>query len=128
MNFLVNWKMTAGLVLALAVCGWLLRESYAANGALETKLSTAKAVIQQREDDMKLSALKIAELNGRVQQIDATAAPVRERIVHVPVTRSCGPVVYDAASGVQQLLDGAGGSAAGRQPVAAMRPPGAAGR
>lgn len=115
-------------VLIIVGLGFLLRQSYAANGALETRLATANAVIDQREKDMRLSALEIAKLAGRVQQIDATAAPVRERIIHVPVTTSCGPVVNDAAVGVQQLLDGAGRPAAGRQPAAAVRSAGATAR
>lgn len=118
----------AVLVALLAVSGYLLKRSYAANGALEVKLTTANAVIAQREDDMRLSALEIAKLAGRVQQIDATAAPVRERIIHVPVTTSCGPAIAAAVAGVQQLLDSAGGPATGREPSAAVRPPGSAGR
>jgi hypothetical protein len=108
-------------LLAAAGMGFLLKRSYEANGALETKLKNANAVIAQREDDMRLSALEIAKLAGRVQQIDATAAPVRERIIHVPVTTSCGPAIAAAVAGVRDLLANPGGPSAGRQPAPAMR-------
>lgn len=114
------------LLIALGISGWLLKRAYAENGALENKLASANAVIQQREEDMRISALEIAKLAGRVQQIDATAAPVRERIIHVPVTNSCGPAIAAAVAGVQQLLPDPGGPPAGREsapPVRAPNPP-----
>ena len=90
----------------IGVLGWLLKESYAANGALEVKLAGAHAVIQQREQDMKLSALEIAKLAGRVEQINATAAPVRERIIQLPATTACvqTPAMQEAIAGVRALL------------------------
>lgn len=90
----------------IGVLGWLLKESYAANGALEVNLAGAHAVIQQREQDMKLSALEIAKLAGRVEQINATAAPVRERIISMPATTACvqTPAMQEAISGVRALL------------------------
>ena len=90
----------------IGVLGWLLKESYAANGALEVKLAGANAVIQQREQDMKLSALEIAKLAGKVEQINATAAPVRERIISMPATTACvqTPAMQEAISGVRALL------------------------
>lgn len=90
----------------IGVLGFLLKSSYEANGALEVKLAGANAVIQRRENDMKLSALEIARLAGRVQQIDATAAPVRERIISMPATTSCAqsPAMREAMSGVRALL------------------------
>jgi len=115
--------IVAGVSLALVgVLGWLLLRAHEDLGAAELALKNANLVIAQREADMKLSALVIANLNGRIQQIDATAAPVRERIIHVPVTSSCGPAVAAAAAGVRELLGaGAGGPPAGRQPAPAVR-------
>jgi hypothetical protein len=105
----VTRLMGAGLAVAFGLCvilGFLLRQSYEANGALEVKLAGAHAVIAQREADMKLSALEIAKLAGKVEQINATAAPVRERIISMPATTACvqTPAMQEAISGVRALL------------------------
>lgn len=114
----------AGVMAAIAgVLGWLLLKAHEDLGKAELALKNANAVIAQKEEDAKLSALLIATLQGRVQQIDATVAPVRERIIHVPVTATCGPAIAAAVAGVQQLLAAPGGPPTGREPVAAVRPP-----
>ena len=93
-------------IVLLGILGFLLKQSYAANGALEVKLAGANAVIQQREEDMKLSAIEIAKLHGKVEQINATAAPVRERIIQLPATTNCvqSPAMQEAVGGVRALL------------------------
>ncbi len=99
--------IVAGISLVLlGVLGFLLKQSYAANGALEVKLAGANAVIQQREEDMKLSALEIAKLHGKVEQINATVAPVRERIIQLPATTACAQsaAMQEAVTGVRALL------------------------
>jgi len=114
----------AGVLAAIAgVLGWLLLQAHEDLGKAELALSNAKAVIAQKEKDAKLSELLIATLQGRVQQIDATVAPVRERIIHVPVTVTCGPAIAAAVAGVQQLLLAAPDRPpTGREPAAAVRP------
>jgi hypothetical protein len=115
-----------GAAVLAAIAGmlsWLLLKAHEDLGKAELALRNANAVIAQKEADAKLSALLIANLQGRVQQIDATAAPVRERIIHVPVTSSCGPAIAAAVAGVQQLLrTDPGGPATGREPAPAVRP------
>lgn len=95
----------AGVLAAIAaVLGWLLLDAHEDLGKAELALKNANAVIAQKEADSRLSALLIATLQGRVQQIDATAAPVKERIIHVPVTTSCGPAIAAAVEGVRSML------------------------
>lgn len=113
----------AGVLAAIAgVLGWLLLQAHEDLGKAELALTNAKAVIAQHESDMRFSALLIANLQGRVAQIDATAAPVRERIIHVPVTATCGPAIAAAVAGVQQLLAAPDRPATGREPAPAVRP------
>jgi hypothetical protein len=113
----------AGVLAAIAgVLGWLLLQAHEDLGKAELALTNAKAVIAQHESDMRLSALLIANLQGRVTQIDATAAPVRERIIHAPVTAACGPAVAAAVAGVQQLLAAPDRPPTGREPAPAVRP------
>jgi len=110
------------LVVLLGISGWMLKASYEANGALEVKLAGANAVIAQREADMKLSALVVAQLQGRIDQINNTVAPTIREIRYVPVTSTCGPSVSLAATGVQQLLRAdPGRPPAGREPAAAVQ-------
>lgn len=109
MGFLLSqWKLVAIAVMgALLVASvFLLKSAWAENGALGVRLANSEAVVRQREADMKLSALEIAKLAGRVEQINATAAPVRERIISMPATTACvqTPAMQEAISGVRALL------------------------
>lgn len=92
------------LVALLGVSGWLLKRSYAANGALEVKLTNANAIIAQREEDMKLSAKIIAELAQKAEAREAIAAPVKERIVSVPVSAVNDAAIVGGWDGMQSLL------------------------
>lgn len=88
----------------LIVSGVLLKMAWAENGALETRLANANAVIQQREADMRLSALEVAKLQGALEKAETTIAPVRTEIIRVPVTSSCGPAIAAAVAGVRAAL------------------------
>jgi len=95
----------AGVLAALlVVSGVLLKMAWAKNGALETRLANANAVIQQREADMRLSALEVAKLQGALEKAETTIAPVRTEIIRVPVTSSCGPAIAAAVAGVRAAL------------------------
>lgn len=94
----------AGLIVALALCGWLLKRAYEANGALEIKLTNANAVIAQREDDMKLSAKVIAELAQKVEAREVIVAPAKERIIRVPVAAVDDAAIVGGWDGMQSLL------------------------
>lgn len=96
----------AGPWLALALAGVAIWGLWGQLEGANLKLANANAVIQQREEDMKLSALEIAKLHGKVEQINATAAPVRERIISLPATTACAqtPAMQEAIAGVKALL------------------------
>lgn len=94
------------LVALLGVSGWLLKRSYAANGALETKLAGAQAVIDQREADAKANAIVVAQLAQKLNDTEARVVTVTERIYAAPVTRSCAesPAMKAATEGVRELF------------------------
>lgn len=95
----------AGVLGALLIAsGVLLKMAWAENGRLETKLANAQAVIDQREADMRLSALEVAKLQGKLEKAETTIAPVRTEIIRVPVTTSCGPAIAAAVAGVRAAL------------------------
>lgn len=95
----------AVLVALLGVAGFLLKRSYAANGALETKLAGAQAVIDQREADAKANAIAVAQLAQKLTDTETKVVTVTERIYSAPVTRDCvkSPAMRAAVDGVQQL-------------------------
>ncbi len=77
------------LVALLGVSGFLLKQSYAANGALETKLAGAQAIIDQREKDAKANAIAVAQLAQKLNDTETKVITVTERIYAAPVTREC---------------------------------------
>lgn len=98
--------LKAGPWLGLAAAALVIWGLWGQLGTAKLKLASAQAVIAQREEDMKLSALEIAKLHGKVEQINATAAPVRERIIQLPATTACAqtPAMREAVAGVRALL------------------------
>lgn len=91
----------AAAILALGVALWFQIE---ANGALKVRLANAQAIVDQREADMRLSALAVAKLQGALEKAESTIAPVRTEIIRVPVTTSCGPAIAAAVAGVRAAL------------------------
>lgn len=119
----------AALVALLGVSGWLLKRAYAENGALETKLAGAQAVIDQREADAKANAVAVAQLAQKLSETDTKVVTVTERIYSAPVTRDCikSPAMRTAVDGVQQLYASPTLQApGGREPSGAVSGPGAA--
>lgn len=94
----------AVLLALLAVSGFLLKRAIAENGALETKLSNAQAVIDQRELDAKENAKAVAQLAQKLQDTETKVVTVTERIYSAPTTRDCvkSPAVKSALDFVQQ--------------------------
>lgn len=124
--------MAIGMVVLgalLCVSGWLLKRSYAANGQLETKLSGAQAVIDQREKDAQANAIAVAQLAQKLSDTETKVITVTEKVYAAPVTRDCykSPAMRAAVDGVQQLyLAPAVPTPGGRQSPAALQGPGAA--
>lgn len=118
-----------GLLAALGVTGYLLKQSYAANGALEIQLKNADAVIKQREEDAKANAVAVAQLAQKLNDTETKVITVTEKIYAAPVTRDCvkSPSIKSALEFVQQP---AGASAVptpgGRQPPTPLQGGGAA--
>jgi hypothetical protein len=126
LSFLPPWVPFAivGVLLAVLAGGaFELKRSWQAEATNAQSLKDAQAVIAQKEADAKTSAAQLAILSQRNSQLEALEAPVKLRIANAPVTTGCGPVVRDAADGVQSLLEGhgAGGSPAGPVPSGAVR-------
>jgi predicted transcriptional regulator len=116
------------LVALLGVSGWLLKRSYAANGALETKLAGAQAVIDQREADAKANAIAVAQLADKLSKTETKVVTVTERIYSAPVTRDCikSGAMRAAVDGVQQLYAAPVVQApSGREPTPAVPGPNA---
>lgn len=102
------------LVLIAGILGWLLLRAHEDLGKANLALKNANAVIAQKEEDARLSAIEVARLQGRVDQLNSTAAPVRERIIHVPTSAVDDPAILAASDGVRALLASPGGPPAGR--------------
>jgi len=113
----------AVLAALLVVSGILLKMSWAENGALEVKLSAANAVIQQREDDAKLSAQIIGQQATALANLETKVVAVTERIYSAPVTRECAasPSMRAASDSMRSILAPPDRPEAGRQPAPAVR-------
>jgi hypothetical protein len=107
-----------GLAFAAVVIWGLWQSLSLAN----TKLSAAESVIRQREEDMKLSAVIVAQQAEALSKLETKVVTVTERIYAAPVTRECAqsPSMRAATAGVRDILSG-GGQATGRQPAAPVR-------
>lgn len=117
----------AVLVGALGVTGFLLKQSYAANGALETKLANAQEIIDQREKDAKANAIAVAQLAQKLNDTQTKVITVTEKIYAAPVTRACAesPAMRAATDGVRNLLAPALQAGSSPKPLAPMPGPSA---
>lgn len=121
--------IVAGISIAIiGILGWLLKGSYEANGALETKLANAQAIIDQREKDAKANAIAVAQLAQKLSDTETKVITVTEKIYAAPVTRECAqsPAMRAASDGVRQLFQPTTVQApGGRQPAPALSGPAA---
>lgn len=110
------------LVALLGVSGWLLKRSYAANGALETKLTNAQAIIDQREKDAKANAVAVAQLAQKLNDTETKVVTVTERIYSAPKTTVCPeqPAIRAAIDGVRDIYAPALQAPGGREPSPAV--------
>ncbi len=98
--------------IAMAVMGlgiWGLFEQHKVDQA---KIESAQAQVVQDQKDRAESEKQLGILQGKLENIDARAQPVIQRIVAAPATSGCGPSVAIAIDGVRQLYG---------QPAAAPR-------
>lgn len=116
-----TWIVVVLAVVALLTFGFIqVRAAWRAEGEAKADAAAKQAIIDQKAKDATLSAQLINQLQSQIQTLAANAAPVREEIKYVPVTKGCGPAVNRAAGWVRDALGG-GGPAAGPQPAPAMR-------
>ena len=108
----IGLGVAAFLLLFGAYEGWAYHERKLGEAAIVAK--DAQALAEQKTKDAALSAKLVTEREARIQQLEASAATVRERIIRVPVTTGCGPAVGNAADFVRDALSKAGGPPAGR--------------
>jgi hypothetical protein len=116
------------LLLALGVSGWLLKRAWAENGALETRLKSAQAIIDQREQDQRDNARVIAQLSQKLSDTETKVVTVTERIYSAPKTEVCRatPAIRAAIDGVRDIYAPALQAPGGREPAATVPGPGPA--
>lgn len=112
------------LVVLLGISGWLLKAAYAENGALETKLESANAVIKQREADAKANAIAVAQLAQKLNDTETKVITVTEKIYAAPVTRECAasPSMRAASDGVRAIIFGGQAGDSAKSPAALYGP------
>jgi hypothetical protein len=107
-----TWLVVGLAVVALLTFGFFqVRAAWRAEGEAKADAAAKQAIIDQKAKDAALSAQLVTQLQGQIQTLAANAAPVREEIKYVPVTKGCGPAVNRAADWVRDAL-GSGGSPA----------------
>lgn len=111
-----------GLALLLGVTGFLLKQAYAANGALEIKLSSAQAVIAQREKDMAENAKAVAQLAQKLSDTETKVVTVTEKIYAAPRTTACveQPSIRAALGGLRDVYADPVPTGDRRQPQVAL--------
>jgi hypothetical protein len=116
------------LALGLGATGLLLKRAWAANGALETQLASAQAVIDQRERDAKENAKAVAQLADKLATTEAKVITVTEKVYAAPITRDCAqsPAMRAAIGGLRDLYTDPLPATGGRQLAAPVPAPGAA--
>ena len=116
------------LALGLGAAGLLLKRAYAENGALQTQLASAQAVIDQRERDAKENAKAVAQLADKLHQTETKVVTVTEKIYAAPRTTACveQPSIRAAVGGLRDIYANPLPAADRRQPQVALPAPGAA--
>lgn len=117
----------AVLVVLLGVAGVLLRNAWAAEGALKTQLAEAQKVIDQREKDGRENAKAVAQLAEKLANTETKVVTVTEKIYAAPRTTACveQPSIRAAIGGLRDLYADPLPAAGRRQPQVAMPAAGA---
>lgn|GEM_PF-2936994 len=115
------------LALGLGAAGVLLKRAWAAEGALEAKLKSAKAVIDQRENDIRENAKAVAQLADKLHQTETKVVTVTEKIYAAPITRDCAqsPAMRAALGGLRDIYADPVPAGDRRQPQVAVPAPSA---
>lgn len=122
-GFLPPWVPFAALgLLALGLVGgfFALKASWRAEGAAQVIAADQRAVIEQQQRDARLSAELVANQAAEIAVLQDKAQTIVTRIVNVPSTSGCGPVMRDASRGMRELFQRPGGPDARRQSAAAV--------
>ena len=95
---------------ALAIAALVIWGLWGRLEVSELKLGAANAVIKQREDDMKLSAVILAQQAQALSNLETKVVKVTERIYSAPITRECAqsPSMRAATVGVRDIIQGGG--------------------
>lgn len=111
------------LAVALGITGGLLKRSWTAQAALETKVVEQKAIIDQKEADAKLNAKVVQDLATKVLNTETKVVTVTEKIYVAPKTTVCAdqPSVRLAIDGVRDLYSDSLRAPGGRQPQAPVQ-------
>lgn len=114
--------LKAGPWLGLAAAALVIWGLYGRLSAAQTKLAAAETVIKQREEDMKLSAIIVAQQAQALMNLETKVVTQIERIYAAPITRACvdSPSMRASTLGVRDIIQG-GGPPAGRQPPTPLR-------
>lgn len=112
----------AVLALALALTGTLLKKAWSDNGALETQLASAKAVIDQREKDAKENAKAVAQLAQKLADTETKVVTVTEKIYAAPRTTACveQPAIRASLGGLRDIYANPLPAGDRRQPQVAL--------
>jgi hypothetical protein len=106
-----------GLLIATLIGGYFVwRDQQREIGRQEIIAKDAKALVEQKEKDAKLSADLVAQLRDKLDNREAMVQPVREVIRNVTTecSRASGPDVGAAAKWVLDALSDTGRPQAGR--------------
>jgi hypothetical protein len=98
--------LKVGPWLGLAAAALVVWGLWGQLGAAKTKLAAEEAVIAQREEDMKLSAVIVAQQAQALANLETKVVTVTERIYAVPITRECAqsPSMKAASAGVRDII------------------------
>jgi len=119
LGLLPSWVPLAmgGLLIATLIGGYFVwRDQQREIGRQEIIAKDAKALVEQKEKDAKLSADLVAQLRDKLDNREAMVQPVREVIRNVTTecSRASGPDVGAAAKWVLDALSDTGRPQAGR--------------
>ncbi len=94
----------AALILFGAYQAWAYHERKLGEAAIIA--ADAKAIADQKTKDAALSAKLATDLQAKLDAQQAIVAPIREKIVRVPVKMDCAqsPAIKAASDGVKVLL------------------------
>lgn len=111
--------------IALAIAALVIWGLWGRLDAARTKLAAAETIIEQREQDMKLSAQIVAQQAEALSKLETKVVTVTERIYAAPITRECAqsPSMRAATVGVRDIISG-GGPATGPKPAPPVPGPG----